>query len=390
MMPYKSPSSIIVSTKINNVYRPMASNLNDRIFLLGHADTEVGINHIFQVQDMRNAITFLGGPFSDSPLLTALLQCYYAGARNIWIMPVAPMSEYESDLTLRDAAYYQTYYNRLQAAYDILKEWDIPQITIPIDAPFNSTIDFLTQLVEYCAVATKTSGEIHNGMIGTRGSVNNAVDAMKNDARLSAYGVSGKYVSVFAGDAVFRFPENSQIRTASVVPAIAGLISSLNYDSSSMKKVIPGAVRTTDIDWTEQQVKELAEAGVNTVGPHRSRRTVIDPYKVVVNTDNTLAPDTSPYYAIPQVRLASFVSKEIRSMGKRFMGTIGFDQFRLEVSRFMASLVHRGIIREYDLDINRAPGELHKVLVDVNLKPYLTIREIYVTIEVGPEQGRSA
>lgn len=365
-------------------YQSMGVGYTDRLFLLGHADG-LTLNEPFPVSSVRDAVAALGAN-TDSPLLRGLLEAYYCGARDIWLVAVAPMSEYQADLELRDQTYYTTYATRLEAAYDVLKDWDIAQITVPIDAPFNSSVDFLSPLVNHCVETYAASGNLHLGILGTRGPLTEELaNKLIADTRISMLGEAGKFVSVFAGEVTFGIREMPVNYSGSAATAIAGELTQMPLNRGVTYQTIRQALSIVGQDLSPTKINELAEAKINYVGRNaRGRRGAL--FNVISFTDNTLAPDGSDYWSLVQLRLCARVINEVRSMGYRALGTIGFDLFKSNVDSYLLRLAADDLIRGYTIDIQRNHYDPMTVHVDLILRPYLGVREIHVPILISPEE----
>jgi len=386
-------------------YRVMGNRLTDGLFILGHAPTvedggEMQLNVPYGVSSIQEAIDDLQADI-DSPLLIAMLEAYFSGARDIWLVPVAPMSDLPRDedgviipTEERNIDYFRNYRDRLNVAYDALLDWDINQITVPIGAPFNDYVispevtedrpDFLGPLVNYCVNAFDRTGEIHLGIIGTLGIIDQEmIDLMLDDGRLGALGEAGKFVSVFAGEGTFHFKELPFNHTSSVAVAVAGEMSRLPLDRGLTYRRLTKVINVKGQDLSYAQINSLAEKGINTVARnYKGRRGQV--FQVMPFTDNTLAETGSDYWSLVQMRIASVVSAEIRAIGNRSLGTIGYGIFRSEVEEYMMSLARNDVVRQYTLDIQRDPGDHGRVLVDVSITPYFGVREINVSVSVGP------
>lgn len=381
-MSLRSAPSLSVSLHESPQYQTLGVGLTDDIFLLGHADG-LNINDPYKVLSVREALSVMNAD-AESPLVMALLEAYMAGARDIWVMAVAPMSEYEPDLDLRDVAYYTQYRERLNEAYNVLKAWDVTQFTVPLDAPFNYEVDFLGPLASYCVDAFNLSGEIHLGIMGTRGEITDAmVDAMANDGRLERLGDAGKFVSVFTGDGTFNLQAMPLNHTSSVATSVAALVAQSSLDRGVTYQKLRHIIRITGDNLSKEQINTLAEAGINVVGPNIMGRRG-QSYQIIPYSDNTLAAEGSDYWSLTQMRLVSSISSEVRTIGKRKLGTIGFGLFKDDVREYMTNLVKRGGIREYSLDFYRDNSDPYKVYVDIMVKPFFGVRELNVAVTVGP------
>lgn len=380
----KTAPTLKATMKESALYRTMGVGTTDRIFLIGHADG-IPLNDPYPVADMQDAVNALGAD-TNSPLLRGLFEAYFAGARDMWLIAAAPMSEYEPDLALRDTAYYQTYYDRLNVTYSIIEQWDMAQITVPIEAPFNTNVDFLGQLVVHCANSSTISGSVHLGFIGTRGVLTPAmVNAMSNDARIPRLQDAGKLVTIFAGDVVYNFPEMEGTHTASGVVAAAAAFAQLPLNRGLTYRSLRNVVGPVGPDLSKDQIEQLAQAKINpiirTVKGKRGTS-----YEAVIASDNTLAMDGSDYWSLAQMKLVSSVSASIRELGKKQLGGIGLVMFKNDVIQYLNGLFQADVLRNYTIDIKRDPIDRTKVLVYLTLSPYLGLRQIFVQIEVGPSQ----
>lgn len=365
-------------------YQVLGVGLTDRVFLLGHADG-LSLNDPHQVVDIQEAVNLLGAD-AVSPLLRGLLEAYYGGARDIWIMAVAPMSEYTDDPTLRNSGWYTTYRNRLQAAYDMLSEWDLVQILVPLTAPYYDAkgIDFLTPLATHCAGAFAVTGTIRIGLIGTQtGPITQAaVTAMATDVRRNNIGEDGKFVSIIVGEGVFNNREMPTAYTNSLVTAAAAELSQLPYNRGLTHRTLPN-IMSLSTQMTLAQLTQLTDAKLNPIALSTLGERGI-PFQTVILTDNTLGVTGTDYWSIVQVRLVLHVIDMVRALARRYLGTIGYGSFRQEVGEFFQSLLMGNTVRDYSLNISRDLADPYKVLVDIAIKPYFGIRQINFVVDVGP------
>lgn len=391
-MKLTSAPKLTASMSESPLYQAMGMGYTDNVFLVGH-DSSLPLNEPFPVSSMQDAVDALEANI-DSPLLLALMEAYYSGARDIWLVAAAPLEEYEPDPESRDASYYQNYQSALIEAFDTLKYWENAQITVPLEAPFNSTVDFLGPLVNYCAEAFALSGEVHLGLLGTRGIITDEdVPAFLGDGRLglnasgvSVLGEAGKFVSVFVGDGTYQLKELPIHHTTSVVAGLAGEMSQLPLDRGLTYHKMRNVINTPGPDLSRESINQLAEARLNPVGRNlRGRRRNV-PFEVISFTDNTLAWDGSDYWSTVATRLVAAVSAEVRSLGVRRLGTIGYDLFRKDVEEYLLNLGAQNVIRGYELFIDRDPTDRGRVLVEIVLEPYFGVRDLRVGVVVGPGQ----
>lgn len=364
-------------------YRVLDVGLTDRIFLLGHSSAP--LYSPYQVVDVQEAINWLEADV-NSPLLKALVEAYYGGARDIWLMTVATMDDYEPSLDSRDQMYYQKYADQLQVAYDLLLDWDIPQIIVPVDAPFYDSkgIDFLTPLATHCAQGFSVTGAIRYGVLGTRMSAitDVDVDAMQLDARLGNLGDDGKFVFVIVGEALFQFKEVPTVYTASLAAATAAELCRLPLNQSMVYRKLTTPINIVG-NLKPSHISKLADAKLNPA-TRSVRGERGDVFEVVCATDNTLGRTGSDYWSLLQVRLVQHVIEDVRMMGNRHLGTVGFGEFKREVQSYFYEMMMGNLIRNFQLDIARDSVDQTKVLVNISIQPHFGIRELAVGILVGP------
>jgi hypothetical protein len=164
-----SPPSLSGTMRESPLYQTMGVGLTDRVFLLGHADG-LALNDPYQISSLQEAINLLGADPAQ-PLLRAMLEAYYGGCRDLYLVAAAPQSEYVDQLSDRltpkfgGQNFYQRYFDRLTATYDLLLQYDLLQIVVPVEASFAGTgaTDFLGQLTSFCQNAYSVTGVIPIG-----------------------------------------------------------------------------------------------------------------------------------------------------------------------------------------------------------------------------------
>lgn len=406
----KSAPELNVTMRETPSYATMGSPFQLNVFLLGHADG-LALNSPVKVRSIRDAMELMEDNL-DSPLLRGMLEAYYAGARNIWIMPVAPMSEaysvYDDETiggsTIQTLDQFDTTYKpRLDTAYGILENWDLAHIIVPIGARLNDydiKVDYLTQLASLCHRAGVLSGNIHLGLLGVKGAVDEElVNAISEDARIinsvddnyrnydvsSRWGSMVKYVSVFAGETEFGYRELPVAYRTSPVAAIAGMVAQTNIGSSIVNKGLRYATRVLEWSIDDSDVDRLAQLGVNLIGEDsRGRRG--EPFHIRVLTDNTLAEEESIFWSLTQLASTALVVSEIRAICMAYIGSARIHELELSIRTFLTNLVSESQIREYSVRVSRAPQDPNSVLIDLYIKPFFAVRDINVSISVGPEK----
>ena len=397
------PPRLYGKMRIAPQYQTMGLGETDRVFLVGHADG-LGLNDPYQVTDMQEAVNILGAD-TESPLLRAMLEVYNAGCRDIWITVAAPMYEYEPDVSFRESIredwdennFYQQYYSRLETTYEMLLSYDYPEIIVPIEAPFynSGNVDFLTQLCHHCKDAFATTGAVRLGIIGSRiyNWTSDDLIAMAQDSRLTDLREevdgdgnligSGKFVMPIVGEGAFSLPQMPFEYSASLAAVTAGVLSTRPYNRGMTYARLDGVMSLNGRFLTQDELVMLARAGLNcATRTQRGKRG--STFEVVAASDNTLALNGSDYWSVPQIRLVGKVIERVRSLGRRYLGTIGYVQFKKDVEDFLDSLVARDWIRGFKLSIIRNPDDLLAVDVQITLRPYFGVRELYFIVAVGP------
>lgn len=410
---YLAAPSISGVSVVQTVYNLLGAGTTARIFLLGHADG-LTINDPYQVTDINAAVAALQYD-SNSPLLRALLECYYGGAKDIFLVAVAPMSGYIADPTQRTDSWYQAYASQLQAAYNVLVNWDVVQYIVPLEAPFNVEVDFLTPLALHCSASLVATGAARIGLLGTRkGSplTSNDILAMANDPRIVvggsmykygafAYGSFnygtmpsstnlyinhlsdiGQFVALFAGEVIVNLQEMPTTYMTSVVASIAGQLAQLPINQSIINKKLPNVIDLVSLPLSTD-VQVAANAGINlitkTTMGKRGR-----PFQVISLTDNTLALPNSDFWSINSIRAVSTVVDYIEAFARRNLGGTGLGQFQTVVNNYLKALVTTNQIRDFTASVRKDPARLYNVLADISIKPYFGIRTINFTVNVGP------
>lgn len=381
---YSAPS-LSGTMYVSSTYQTMGAGLTDRVFIIGHADG-LDLNDPYQVLDVGEACKELNLN-STSPLLRTMLEVYYGGGRDIWLVAAAPMAEYQPTVSLRTNSYYSTYATRLIATYQVLRDWELAQVLVLAEAPFYDAkgVDFVTPLINHCVDAFNNTGAIRIGLIGTRtGNPLTQQDIMNmvNDSRLQSLPDGGKYISVMVGEGSYSFTEMPSSYVASVIGGSAAIMSTLDLRLSMINTPIPNMVQPIGL-LTDSQISSLAEKQLNSVS-QTTKGLRGTPYQSVMMTDNTLAPIGSDFWSLTQVRLVLAIMSQLTIIGNRFMGTIGYGQFKTDCTKFMDSLKNNNYFKSYSLDIARSTVSDTSVLVAISVTPYLGLRQISFTTTIGP------
>lgn len=386
-----SPSLIGVMRE-SPLYRVMGTGLTSPIMIIGHADA-LTMDQPYKVINMQEAVNFLQAD-SSSPLLRAMLELYNAGCKDIWLYPVAPMSEYEPTVSNRLIAndewgglnFYQLYYQRLASAYSVLRDYDTFELISPLEAPhfYSGDVDFTTQLINFCGDNYENTSHAVLGVLGTRISELNAqtVEQIIADERLTNASSYGKFVSVFMGEAIITQPQISTSYSAPISTQILALLSTTSLARSISGLKLPNAASLVGLDLSKEQIASLAEARINVCSRSiKAKRG--QSYELRVLTDNTLADTNSDFWTLSQMRITAKCLNQIRYYGYVFIGTLDYTKFEGVVTDYMRTLLKNGLIRDYTLSIT--PKNFgQKVEVNVGITPLYGLRNIYFTIETGP------
>jgi hypothetical protein len=395
----------------------------DRLLLIGHANG-IAINDPHQVINMQETINLLGAD-GDSPLVRGLLEAYNSGCRDIWVMAAAPMAEYMpfeySDTTTRTTprdewnglTFYQQYSVRLNATYELLLQYDFPEIVVPIEAPFydSGNVDFLTPLIFNCYERFRRTGSASIGIVGTRigNEITAAVDNMVNDIRINVNGqystqrmvdmvginygsqvmqnvIDGsfaKFGMVVVGEGTLSLPQMDTPHVSSLAVAAAAQLATRRMDKGLTYAKLRNVISVTGPLLSDEDQKRLAQMRLNpAIKTIRGKRGGL--YNIVLATDNTLSEENSDFWSVVQMRLVSKVMQKIRALGNRVIGTINYPQFKTDVYDYLNILTSSGAIRGYDLNIYRGDDQERTVFVELALRPYHGVRELFFTVEVGP------
>lgn len=376
----------------SSLYQVMGVGITDTILLLGHADANT-MYEPFQVLDIKKAVSFLGGD-SQSPLVKALLESYNIGCKDIWIMAVAPMSEYEPTISERLTAktaygnktFYERYYQRLTDAYAILSQYDFPEIVVPVEAVFyeSGTVDFVKQLVDFCENLFVTTGSVCLGVLGTR--INTltdaAIDTMVNDTKIKSLGSAGKFVMVVMGEGILSQSQLAVTYPGSLATTVAAVMATAPLDRSVIGIPLPNVSALIGNDLTYENVEKLSNAKINVVSrTTRGKRGYS--YQTRLMTDNTLGDDGSDFWSMSQMHIVANIVNQIRSFGFSYIGTVYLKKFKEAVFGYLNQLASDKYIKQFTLNITEEDHG-QKALVYVSVIPIFGIRQITFQVEVGP------
>jgi hypothetical protein len=409
-------ASVAGASKISIVnYKPSYKQIDKgntgTVLLIGHSDG-LGINEVFRPKTVQHAIDVLGADLS-SPLLRGFFDAYSCGARDIILCCAAPMSEYVSEVSLRNIAtnifepdaaepnlmtFYEKYFQRLEKTYDLVSSLEYVDLIVPLETSFIQTgnVNFLEQLTFHCARFFEDTNYIQLGVIGSRSfnprnidieEILNSQDIINKFTILSADNqiVSdyGRYVIPVYGEMIFRHPQLAESYSSSAAAAVAAMLSNQELNTGMSRQRIPGALSMLGPDLTQEQADLLNFARVNYIYRGRKARQAI-PNEVYISNDNTLANDNSVFKKVSQIRIVAAVVNEVNSYRSTAIGKFGFEKTVASFTSFLNSMKNSGIIRDYTLNTEVDLLVSGKIYFSVELISSLTLEVIELSLAAGP------
>lgn len=420
------PPRIYGTMHESHEYQVMGVGITDTIFLIGHADG-IELNAPHQVINMQETVNLLEGNLR-SPLMRGMLEAYNAGARDIWIVAAAPMSEYIDfdgiDKTPRllgieewgGMTFYEKYNERLQVTYELLSQYEVIEILVPLEAPFHDAggVNFFDDLVWNCYNRFKASGYPSFGIIGTQMGACTPADiyAMRTSPIVQGMGdfsresfldyieeeygedtraevvddIPYKFGMIISGEAAIALPQSPIVYNGSVAAMAAGVLSNNLLTTGLTYQWLPNAINPLGRDLTQDEIKELARNRINPlVRKVKGKRGA--PYNCVIATDNVFMATGSDFWSVVSVRMTAKVIQEIKVLGDGAIGTIEYNNFKKNVKLMLDKLRSTNNIKDYSLNIWRDSPYVdpnQTVHVEIALTPYATVREIYFQVRVGP------
>ena len=400
-------------TKIS--YRPIYDSLQpfstNSILLLGHADG-IEINDIIRISSIQEAVNLLGAD-GKSPLLRGVFEAYNSGARDIFICAVAPMSEYvestsdrnerlatlhSSSATPSKRTFYEKYYERLEAAYSVVKYYEFIDIIVPLEASIIQTggVDFVTQLAAYCTDFHNTTGFVQIGIIGSRSNgikdsdIAEFESSSKFKNKYTTYDINGeinsdigRFIVPIYGELNFNHIGFPVSYTGTAAAAFAGTVSSTEVSRGIIRKRLPAGYSLYGADLSTESLARLDNLGINTI--YRGRRAKRgNPYEVFISNDYTMASRNSVFSKLPQVRLAAMVINEIKSIGYNSIGKFAYETVVSKVKSMLNILVAAKAINDYDLDAYADKYIKGSMIFQLTLISSLNLKTINFSVTAGP------
>lgn len=376
-------------------YQPMTIGLTSPVMLLGHSNAPEHMSP-YKVGSMKDAINWLNAE-STSPLLRSLLEAYNIGCRDIWLCSVGPMTEYIADIADRNTikvelgnkTFYEKYYERLDEAFAILREYDYFTYITAAETSYCQTgdVDFATQLATFCEDIFANTSRCVVGVLGTRadGYGQTVYDEMANNITSITIGDKGKYIIVVSGEGVVISPQMSSTYASSYATQVLALLATVPLTRSIFGVKFANISSLVGADLNDTQKEALMQAKVNPVlRSQRGKRG--QTFETLLLTDNSMAPDNSDFWSINQVRLMAETVNQIKEYAEAFIGTNASEDFKTLINNMFDQMVNNEIIKSYTLSFETIPTT-GTIKIYVGLAPIFGIRNIYFTVMTGPGSG---
>lgn len=380
------------------------------ILLVGHADG-IDLNEIYKVSSMQEAVNLLGANM-QSPLLRGVFDAYSCGAKNMFILAAAPMSEYVEDISMRLTAmphlisaetetpinFYQKYYERLSQSYEFIKGYELIDIIVPLETSIINTgsINFISQLALHCYNFHENTGYVQIGIIGSRsnGLKETDVDLLEANPifknKLTTYNSAGqveadigRYVIPIYGELNFNHSGFNRSYASSAAAAFAGTMSATPVYMGMIRRRLPGAVSVLGSDLSKSAHARLDNLGINVV--YRTRKASRGyPYEVAVSNDYTMASPDSTLSKAPQMRLVAMVINEIKNISNDGTGKNVESKITSQVKNMLEILVGARVIKDYSMQAYASKTQRGFLIFELNLVSSLGLKNINFSVTTGP------
>lgn len=269
----------------------------ERVGILGFANCDSSlIGEPYPVYDLDDALsTFQGASGIASSLQRGLLETYYAGGRDIVLIPIGTFDEYEAIENNPTSGFYELLDSKYEECLDVIRQLDYLDIVVPYDA--NPMIDNSLQIFGDFAL------EVYSDNL-TQFFIPLPTGAMSID--LSSY--NNPYLVVIGGKALFNFNEVSG-HMGTLACTFAGLCSKLSVNLPPDNRQV-GSVSTliTDYDGYEEELPSYKVIGF--------RKTVqyIRGISPIVSTSicRTLANESSDFSDVHTMRVIRRLMRDIQ------------------------------------------------------------------------------
>jgi hypothetical protein len=391
------------------IYDQLEFHTTNSILLIGHADN-LPINEIVKVSSIQEITSLLGANI-DSPLLRGVYDAHSCGARNIYVMATARMSEYIEDIAQRNTpmpfllssingepiSFYQKYHERLSDSYNIAKGYEFIDIVVPLETSIIQTgnVDFISQLALYCYQFNDLTGYVQIGIIGskTNGVKDSDILLLENNTiiknKLTTFSSTGeissdigRFIIPIYGELNFNHTAFNRSYTSAAAAAFAGAMSSTPVYQGMIRKRLGGAYSVFGANLSKESFTKLDNLGINVV--YRSRKANRgNPYEVQVSNDYTLSHSTSNFIKAPQIRLVSMVINEVKNIANDGIGRGSQEKVTSQVRSILNLLVNSRVIRDYDLQVYGSKTDRGVLYMQISLISSLGLKNINFSVTTG-------
>lgn len=392
------------------IYDDLDQYVTNSILLIGHCDN-LELNQIYRVSSIQEATNLIGAN-TASPVLRGVYDAFSCGAKSIFILAAAPMSEYIEDVdqrltdmpifiheeTQQQINFYEKYYERLAKTYEAIEGYELIDIIVPLETSILGTdsVDFITQLALHCYNFNDITGYVQMGIIGSRtnGIKDSDVDLLESKSifknKLTTYTNTGdiesdigRYIIPIYGELTFNHIGFGRSYTSSSAAAFAGLMSSNPVYNGMIRKRLPGAYSLFGSNLSKESLARLDNLNINTV--YRSRKAQRgNPFEVYVSNDYTLANVNSSFIKTPQMRLVAMVINEIKNIANDGMGKNAEDKVVSQVESMLNLLLSTRVIRDYSMQSYGSKTERGSLIFEISLVSSLGLKNINFSIITGP------
>jgi hypothetical protein len=376
---------------------------------LSAGDTE----DIYEITPVGELSSFLGSivgdlsneqaveSFKQSDIYKAVVSCRKNGAQNIAVLKMGSTQMLES-VSITDDEHYDFLYERLFTALPIAVTLDDIDYLVPLDIPAEgytrddgTHLDFMSLCADACFDSAKT-GHIIQCVMSTMSNSStiwmNSESIKAKEAWQLTYCYSPiknkwvpdndkyRFVAVPTGRALFSYQDHSLSFEQGLAPALAGKLASLKDNMSVMGRTLSCYRPMTPV--LGSTADNLSIVGFMPTGQTAMMRRKKEFGTVVLN-DSTMAIPGSDFRQEVVLRLARRVGSRIRRSLEPIIGTSGSTVSEI-VNRIMGKMVTDKMIRSYTYESILDPRDPGKLLIKIQVEPFLPIKAIEISIVAGP------
>jgi hypothetical protein len=358
------PYNLSITTSVSNRYGELMRGLTERVAIIGFADCDSSLLNLpYLVHDIGDALsTFTGSGGVAGSLQRGLLECYYAGCRDIILIPIGTMSEFTAFESGPDALFYGSLDLKYQAILNVLRELDFIDMIVPYDA--NPLVD--------------TSMTIFGNWVNQvyENNLTQIILPLPTGATGSDFSsISNPHISLVAGQGIFDFSEINSHK-GNLASTFAGFCSCLAPNVPPDNRTISTIHRlTTDYEGYESTLETNRIIGARKTTSYNRG---YGPY-VSFTLCRTLAATTSDFTSYHTIRTIRRLMRDIYSLdivgGKVLAGQEQLEQL---FDQWISNGYVSALSVAYDHSI---PEELGLNMTLGILSPY---EQINISANIGP------